>query len=88
MSETLTLEKFPAALKKFWMAEAKRNARSMSDEIIAVLEDVRRSRAPMPPGKKDMAAVMAAVHQLQALAAGHEDELDDKLLYGDDGMPK
>jgi len=88
MGETLTIEQVPAELKKFWIDEAERNARSLSEEIVGLLEETRLRRQPPPPREKDRAAIEAAVRHLQSLVAGREAEFDDKLLYDDDGMPK
>lgn len=88
MSETLTIEQVPGELKQFWLDEAERNARSVSEEIIGVLEEVRLRRRTPPPKKKDIVAIRAAARHLQSLVAGREAEFDDRLLYDDDGMPK
>jgi hypothetical protein len=88
MGEILTIEQVPAELKKFWIDEAERNARSLSEEVVGLLEETRLRRQPLPPKKKDIVAIRAAARRLQSLVAGREAEFDDKLLYDDDGMPK
>lgn len=86
MSETLTLEQVPAELKAFWNDEAKRNARSLSEEIVRALEEAQLRRDVVVRGGKKLDEVLDAVHRLQSLVSP-DDVLDDKILYGDDGMP-
>ena len=80
------LEQVPADLKTFWIDEAERNARSLSDEIIRALEEARLRREVVVRGGKNLDEILSAVHRLQSLVSP-DDVLDDKILYGDDGMP-
>lgn len=87
MSEVLTLKQMPDDLKKFWAAEAKRNARSINGEIIRVLEEERARREGAVPPVKNMAEIMEAAQRSQSFKVVDARPIED-ILYDEAGMPK
>jgi hypothetical protein len=87
VGDILTIKNIPSELKSYWSDEAKRNFRSMDSEIIRVLEDERRRRAPPALPKKDFAEIMEAVRRVQSHPIIDHCPID-AILYDDDGLPK
>ena len=79
MSETLTLEQVPAELKTFWDDEAKRNPRSLRDEIIHALEEERLRREVLPHGAKNFDEVQDAVRRLHSIPVRDDASINELL---------
>lgn len=83
----ILIKQIPTDLESFWSSEAKRNCRSMNEELIRVLKEERARREASARPKKNMDAILAAAREAQRIAVVDHRPMDD-ILYDAEGMPK
>lgn len=87
VTETLVLKKVPLHLKNFWGVRAKMNGRSVTREIIGLLEQERTRLLEHEARNKDLNRIRQIIEHMHALPVT-DDRPSNALLYDEDGMPR
>lgn len=87
MSETtMIIRGMPSGLKRWLADNASRNARSISDEAIRLLEAARASRESSPRRARNPQTIARILKDLQGLPVLDARSMD-AALYDETGMP-
>lgn len=84
---TLLIERMPSGLKQWLADEAARNARSMNDETIRLLEAARALRESATRPARNTHAIARILKDLQALPVVDASAMDEA-PYDETGMPR
>lgn len=84
---TLLIKRMPSGLKQWLADEVARNARSMNDETIRLLEAARALRESTSRPARNTQAIARILKDLQALPLVDVRAMD-AALYDESGMPR